>query len=110
MDYTQMPLAVAALLYIVKLCIDTMKDMKVGKGDSSVKAPLSESFRRDVYAMKTEIHDLHDWHNKEDEDGRKIWYVKQSLEEGISDLNTNVKENTLVLKGLTAVIKNIDTE
>ncbi len=116
-DFTQIPLAVAALLYIIKLLIDYIKDSRKSKNEPS--GVLDAQFKRDFYNMKKQTEDLHDWHNKEDGDGRKIWYVKESLEESIKSLsesineNTktlgeNMKENTTVLQGLHSLINRIE--
>ncbi len=39
-----------------------------------------------VSKVKDKVDDLHDWHNKTDEDGVFNWYVRRSLEDAIKDL------------------------
>jgi len=50
--------------------------------------------------MLAQMKDLHDWHNKEDEDGVKIWYVRRSLEEAIARLSENIAMQTRILERL----------
>ncbi len=102
---------VAALLFIIKILWEYIKELKSKKKDSSQKTVGSDDqFKRDFYDMKNEVRDLHEWHNKEDADGRKIWYMKQSFETNMIEMNENMKEMTLVLKGLTNVIQRIDSD
>lgn len=38
------------------------------------------------------VAELHRWHDKEDEDGVKIWYLRSHLLDSIQQLNTGVRE------------------
>jgi len=38
-----------------------------------------------IFAMTKQISDLHEWHDKSDQDGVKVWYVRQSLETALRD-------------------------
>ena len=44
--------------------------------------------------------DLHKWHDKEDADGVKVWYVRASLERSIEELNETIERQTRVLEKL----------
>jgi hypothetical protein len=65
-------------------------------------------FRRDFYNQYSQIKDLHDWHNKDDGDGRKIWYFKQSFEESIKENTETQKQNNVLLANLDRTIKDLD--
>lgn len=62
------------------------------------------NFRRDFYEMKSQTSDLHDWHNKDDEDGGKIWYVKSSLEKSISE---NSETNRAMIRSIDSLRQTI---
>lgn len=44
-----------------------------------------------------EMHDLWVWHNKEDDDGVKVWYVRRSLESAITKLAESIDIQSQVL-------------
>ena len=35
--------------------------------------------------MAREIHTMYEWHDKDDQDGVKVWYIRQSLENVLRD-------------------------
>lgn len=45
-----------------------------------------------------QVQDLWTWHNKEDDEGVKIWYVRKSLEEAITKLAENTAKQTEILQ------------
>ena len=47
-----------------------------------------------------QIADLWEWHNRSDEEGVKVWYVRKSLERSINRLADNVQEQTQVLRDI----------
>lgn len=47
--------------------------------------------------LSRQTQDLHTWHDKEDEDGVKVWYVRHSLELAIINLSKNIEKQTLIL-------------
>jgi len=47
--------------------------------------------------MQRQVCDLYNWHDKEDEDGVKVWYVRRSLEEAIKQLADNIAAQTDLL-------------
>lgn len=64
-----------------------------------------------------EIKELHDWHNKSDEDGVKIWYIRKSLENVLREnaqatavLARNSELQTTLLKEMIEGQKNIMSE
>lgn len=44
-----------------------------------------------VSKVKEKVDDLHNWHNKRDEDGVFNWYVRRSLEDVIKDLGAKIE-------------------
>lgn len=60
---------------------------KPGPGEALTQAQLKEVLT--PLARLTE--ELHGWHNKEDEDGVKVWYVRRSLEKAIVQLGAAVE-------------------
>lgn len=44
-----------------------------------------DSLESKVRQMAEETEEMYDWHNKSDQDGVKIWYVRQSLENALRD-------------------------
>ncbi|MCK5391596.1 MAG: hypothetical protein KAJ31_04155 [Deltaproteobacteria bacterium] len=44
-----------------------------------------------ILKVKDKVDDLHDWHNKTDEDGVFNWYVRRSLEDVIKDLGVKIE-------------------
>jgi hypothetical protein len=69
------------------------------------------SFRRcDPEGMNRMLQDLHDWHAKEDSDGAKVWYVKQSLETAIIKLSEAMSSQAAIMERLLSRIESIDDE
>ncbi len=104
------------LLYVIKMLLDYFsknKEKSSGSNDveklalQTLQAKLDDmaandsNFRRDVYVGINQTKDLHDWHNVNDGDGRKIWYVKASLEAAM-------KENTATVNKLINKIESLE--
>ena len=54
---------------------------------------------------RTWMRDLHDWHDKEDADGVKVWYIRQSLADAITTFATAVDSQT---RALTAILTKLE--
>ena len=54
------------------------------------------STRQQIMCKQTE--DLWNWHERADEDGVKVWYIKKSLEKHVETLATNETTQTEVMK------------
>jgi len=48
----------------------------------------------DLQLLSRQIDDLHQWHNVNDSEGVKIWYVRRSLEDAINKLADNIDIQT----------------
>lgn len=59
-----------------------------------------QALRQTLKPVTAQIHDMHDWHNKEDDDGVKVWYVRRSLETAINKLADNINMQTSAFKEL----------
>lgn len=53
---------------------------------------------QDMASTKRYAGELHRWHDKEDEDGVKVWYVRQSLERAIERLAEAAVSQTKLLE------------
>jgi len=47
-----------------------------------------------------QIKDLHKWHDRDDEEGVKVWYVRRSLELAVEKLASNIDIQTRVMQDL----------
>ena len=54
------------------------------------------------------LRELHEWHNKEDTDGVKVWYIRQSLADALSTFATSVEAQTRALEAITQKLGRID--
>ena len=62
----------------------------------------------DLPGMSRRLRELHGWHDKTDEDGVRIWYVRRSLETAIRDLSENVKAQTELLRTMVSKMDSMD--
>lgn len=60
--------------------------------------------------IKRKTDDLWLWHNKEDIDGVKIWYVRQSLEEAIEKLAEAIEGQTKLLDRVIRRMEALDRD
>jgi hypothetical protein len=120
---TEVGLTAFCLLCVIKMILDQKNKTKDASGNNQdvaklaiqgVKEKLDEmanidnNFRRDCYVGIGQTKDLYDWHNVNDADGRKIWYVKASLETSIKQSTDATRDNTDTLKELILLIKGLD--
>lgn len=56
------------------------------------------------------LRDLHDWHDKEDADGVKIWYIRQSLADAITTFAASVDAQTRALEAISDKLGVIDNK
>jgi hypothetical protein len=54
----------------------------------------------DPEKLAKQVQDLWVWHNKEDDEGVKIWYVRKSLEDAINKLAENIEQQTNIFREL----------
>lgn len=55
----------------------------------------------DIKQMIRQVDTLYRWHDKEDEEGVKIWYVRLSLEKALMKLAESIELQTKIFKELS---------
>ena len=75
---------VAAILIAVTLVLDKIIGMLKSRGI-------------DLQRLSRQVDDLHEWHSQTDEDGVRVWYVRQSLEKAIDRLARTIEAQTKLL-------------
>lgn len=59
---------------------------------------VSKNGRNGTVKMQQQIRDLHIWHDKEDSQGVKTWYVPRSLEAAIVKLTDSIDRQTKMIE------------
>ena len=57
---------------------------------------------------RAQLKDLWDWHSKEDSDGVKVWYIRQSLADAITAFASSVEAQTRALEAISNKLNSID--
>lgn len=57
--------------------------------------------------MKFQISELHQWHNIEDADGIKLWYVSSGFRKVITSIDENIVKNTIVLEKVARELRSM---
>ena len=52
-------------------------------------------------SMARKMDDMYKWHDVEDSEGVKVWYVRKSLEEAIVKLSSSIEKQTELLRVIT---------
>ena len=81
---------------IIKLTLDSKGAAKVTNGNAEVARTLLEI----IQEMQHQIGDLHEWHKKEDNDGRKIWYGHSGIDKALEHLASSHLAQTKLLEHL----------
>ncbi len=84
-----------AAIMVIREVLGVLEKKKLTNGNSHDHGAVMNEHVNDVrFAMskvKEKVDDLHDWHNKTDEDGVFNWYVRRSLEDVIKDLGQKIE-------------------
>ncbi len=84
-----------AAIMVIREVLGFLDKKKFTNGNSHDHGAVMNEHVNDVrFAMskvKEKVDDLHDWHNKTDEDGVFNWYVRRSLEDVIKDLGQKIE-------------------
>lgn len=75
---------------IIREVLNFVAKWKTGQGAGSTQL------------MIKQVQDLYDWHNINDDDGVKRWYVKQSLEDSVRSVADAITAQNKILLQLTA--------
>jgi hypothetical protein len=93
-DMTAMGLVIALLLIVVREVMVWLGNKNLQSSDVKIKlmGEQIQSLVDDNKEQKTrfdnlskEVHTLYEWHDKDDQDGVKVWYIRQSLENVLRD-------------------------
>jgi hypothetical protein len=52
----------------------------------------------DMLLVAKQVAELHRWHDREDEEGVKVWYVRKSLEDAVEKLAANIDKQTAIFQ------------
>jgi len=63
-----------------------------------------------VKELIEQTEDLWEWHNKEDEDGVKIWYVRSSLQKTLGRLNTVLETENILMEKIIIKVTSLEEE
>lgn len=131
---TSLPVAIGVALIIVERVVHYIKELRGGKPEVELPeatvhriVKLEESqastyqLVREVKAVaeKTQILaekayplqvDLHRWHDKEDGEGVKVWYVRKSLEDAINKLAECIAQQTQLFKMMHEELRDMHRE
>ena len=72
--------------------------LAVGGGGFGGGTFLNSQSGVDFEQIEEQTQDLWDWHNVNDQEGVKLWYVRRSLEDAIKDLSEAIQIQTNVLR------------
>jgi hypothetical protein len=108
-------------LFVLFAVYIILKDVGVIKGKSEqtnraqmeVLDKLSDNMDKMTLILsdiRDKTKDLYDWHNKEDSEGVKVWYVRKTLEEAIVKLADNIDKQTDILRDLVGQVRQTDED
>ena len=110
-----MELGVAGILiYLVlrEMLTQLFKFLDKKKGEDG-RGPAAASFR-DVFGllrdMRAHVAELHKWHDKDDEDGVKVWYNRKSLGQSIDRLAESTTQFTASVMRLNELLERQESD
>lgn len=56
------------------------------------------------------LRELHEWHNKEDSDGVKVWYIRQSLADAFASFAKSVDAQTRALEAISNKLTSLEVK
>lgn len=102
---TSTALIVAVIAIILDKTLPWIAKVRKGGSPEELNGERLNRIETKVEAMSDKLDDLHEWHDKEDVDGVKVWYMRKSLEDAILKLGDNVDRQTRVLESQTHVLE-----
>jgi hypothetical protein len=69
--------------------------------------PTSVVSRQDTKLALKQIEQLWNWHNKTDQDGVPVWYVRKSLEDVIYKLSENIEAQNRLVESNTRILESL---
>lgn len=91
-------LAMTAVLVAGKVVDFAKQQKKNGNGGSASQKPSGALSPSEMRALHDWTRDLHQWHAKEDEDGRKVWYNDRQLAEAMKKIGDAMTIQTEILR------------
>jgi hypothetical protein len=93
------------LILVLKMVLEFVQKYKAKQdgqtvgtsGEHSILEKKLMVIMHKVEKIERQTDDLHTWHDKEDGDGRKIWYLSSSLTTAMDRLATSLDKQTQVL-------------
>ena len=93
---------VAAIVAVLAVVLDkTLPLIRTKNGHMSQLDRIEQeisTIKQDITIIKRYTGELHKWHDKEDEEGVKVWYIRQSLERAIQRLADAAEAQTRLLE------------
>jgi len=77
-------------------------DMRLMASQVAQLCESSSAIAKALLPMGRQIDTLHTWHNVNDEDGVKVWYIRRSFYEAIRKHNQELETLSLILRELVA--------
>ena len=104
--YGEIGVAGILIVLVLKMVFDFVGPIGKRKSAACTKADdmiadlvvTVHSMKGQIIRTRDQIQDLHEWHNKDDGEGVKIWYVRRSLEDAITKLSINIGLQTDILR------------
>lgn len=118
-DITAVGLVLALVVFGVREFFGWLSKKSLQNTETRLKALESglKSNGEKLEQMKNKLDTLYDWHDKSDQDGVKIWYIRKSLEtaldkhaEAVATLAKNAELQTQILQQLVEANKELHTE
>ena len=103
-NMSELPVTIMAIIIIVKIFLDYLAKKKDGANNNGA---MTDGEKKVFYDMAKQVADLHEWHNKTDDDGRKVWYTRSSHEAALKDLQAATVEQTNVIREFTTAIDSL---
>lgn len=118
-ELTGIGLVLALFVFGVREFFGWLSKKNLQNTDGRIKALEDEVAKtnKSIEQIKKQTEDLHEWHDKSDQDGVKIWYVRKSLEDALKDhaeavatLAKNAELQTQILQQLVESNKDLHSE
>lgn len=84
---------------VLKLVFDYLNSRK--EQDNTPPDPNSDQCRADWAMVVRQVREMHEWHNRVDEDGVFVWYRCRVTERAIERISAAIEQQTIILQKLT---------
>ncbi len=83
---------------------------KIASELTAVRNILSEEYRemsKSISEIKHQQDDLWNWHNVQDKDGVKVWYVRQGLSQAVKDVGSAITSQNVIMERQAVVLETL---